>query len=100
MALHPSGAFAGQLVQFGDAFDNAPAQRLLGYLAKPDGAGPFPAVIVMHGCDGFNPRMPLVAERLKSWGYVALAIEASDLGAARMHAPAGCSINHSTPMPV
>jgi hypothetical protein len=47
MALRPSGVLAGQLVQFGDAFGNAPAQRLLGYLAKPDGAGPFPAVIVM-----------------------------------------------------
>jgi dienelactone hydrolase len=76
MALYASGAGAGQLVQL----DSKPAETtstkpLLGYLAKPDGAGPFPAVVVLHGCNGFSPAMPTMADRLRSWGYVALAID-------------------------
>jgi hypothetical protein len=29
-----------------------PGDRIQGDLAKPDGAGPFPAAIVLHGCAG------------------------------------------------
>ena len=29
-----------------------PSIRLTGYLAKPVGKGPFPAVVLMHGCSG------------------------------------------------
>ena len=25
-----------------------------GYLAKPEGNGPFPAIVVLHGCDGLH----------------------------------------------
>jgi len=50
-------------------------QPLLGYLARPDLPGRLPAVVVLHGCDGFHPNMPLWAARLRSWGYVALAID-------------------------
>ncbi len=28
--------------------------RIQGYLAKPDGAGPFPTVIGLHGCAGMD----------------------------------------------
>jgi dienelactone hydrolase len=28
--------------------------RIQGYLAKPDGAGPFPAVVGLHGCAGMH----------------------------------------------
>ena len=75
VALHASSAAAAQLVQVDAVAVNTRAEPLLGYLAKPDGAGPFPAVIVLHGCNGFSPTMPTVAERLRSWGYVALAID-------------------------
>jgi len=49
-------------------------QPLLGYLARPDLPGRLPAVVVLHGCDGYHPGMPLWAARLRSWGYVGLAI--------------------------
>jgi dienelactone hydrolase len=76
IALHASDAVAGQLVQFDAiAFEKTSATTLVGYLAKPDGAGPFPAVIVLHGCNGFSAAMPAIADRLRSWGYVALAID-------------------------
>jgi dienelactone hydrolase len=48
---------------------------LLGYLARPDMPGRHPAVIVLHGCGGFGTGYPVVADVLKSYGYVALAID-------------------------
>jgi len=39
------------------AFDT----EVSGYLFKPEGAGPFPAVILIHGCNGLDwsrPRQP------------------------------------------
>jgi dienelactone hydrolase len=47
----------------------------LGYLARPDAIGRLPAVVVLHGCDGFHSNMPTWAMHLRSWGYVALAID-------------------------
>jgi dienelactone hydrolase len=38
----------------------------------PAGKGPFPAVIVLHGCSGLGDRTLLWAGRLNSWGYAAL----------------------------
>src|SRR6185312_14317197 len=75
MALHAGDAEAGQLVQFGHTSEKASSQKLLGYLVKPDGRGPFPAVVILHGCSGFSSVYAITAERLKSWGYVALAVD-------------------------
>lgn len=41
-------------------------------IAKPDGAGPFPAVIVLHDCGGVASKDKDWAKRLASWGYVAI----------------------------
>jgi dienelactone hydrolase len=35
----------------------------------------FPAVVLLHGCEGFGPRETHWADRLRSWGYVALAVD-------------------------
>jgi dienelactone hydrolase len=67
-------AAAAQLVQFSAPAGTA-STKLLGYLAKPGGAGPFPAVVILHGCGGLLAQNILMAERLKSWGYVGLAID-------------------------
>jgi dienelactone hydrolase len=48
---------------------------LLGYLAQPDMPGRHPAVVVLHGCGGFGPANVMAADVLKSYGYVALAID-------------------------
>jgi dienelactone hydrolase len=29
-----------------------PGDRIQGHLAKPEGAGPFPAIVGLHGCGG------------------------------------------------
>src|SRR5271170_6690672 len=53
-----------------------PASRpLSGRLALPAGAGPFPAMIVLHGCDGIVQRDRDWAVRLTGWGYAALVLD-------------------------
>src|SRR5258708_3644523 len=48
---------------------------LLGFLARPSGPGRFPAVILLHGCFGFDAHDISAAATLKSWGYVGLALD-------------------------
>jgi dienelactone hydrolase len=49
--------------------------RLVGYMTRPAGPGPFPAVVLLHGCGGFHSNMISWADRLSRFGYVALAID-------------------------
>jgi dienelactone hydrolase len=53
-----------------------PGDGIQGYLAKPEGAGPFPAVIGLHGCAGMSDttKRKLVDE-LVGWGYVVLLVD-------------------------
>lgn len=44
-----------------------------GYLAQPDGDGPFPALLVMHENRGLNPYIEDVARRAAVAGFLALA---------------------------
>ena len=44
-----------------------------GYLVRPSGAGPFPAVLVIHENRGLNPYIEDVARRAAVAGFVALA---------------------------
>ena len=46
---------------------------LRGYLVQPSGAGPFPAVLVVHENRGLNPYIEDVARRLATEGFLALA---------------------------
>jgi dienelactone hydrolase len=46
------------------------------YLSKPDGSGPFPAVVYLHGCGGLtNGTRHRVADLMTGWGYVVLAVD-------------------------
>ena len=84
--LGVGAAEAGTLVEFPNLPDRAPA-KLLGYLARPDtglsailggqnnGIGRYPAVVVLHGCGGFSSHAAEIADRMGSWGYVALAVD-------------------------
>ena len=38
----------------GEMPTGAPATTIEGYLSQPDGSGPFPAVVYLHGCDGLS----------------------------------------------
>ena len=50
--------------------------RVQGYLARPDGAGPFPAVVGLHGCAGMHDTTrQKLADHLVAWGYVILLVD-------------------------
>jgi dienelactone hydrolase len=50
--------------------------RIQGYLAKPEGAGPFPAVIGLHGCAGMpDATKQKLVDELVAWGYVVLLVD-------------------------
>lgn len=49
---------------------------LLGYLSRPRGDGPFPAVVLLHGCEGMRLSVKdLWPKRLAAWGYVVLVVD-------------------------
>ncbi len=53
-----------------------PGDRIQGYLAKPEGAGPFPAVVGLHGCGGMDDTTKQeLADQLVAWGYVVLLVD-------------------------
>jgi dienelactone hydrolase len=50
----------------------APAATLTAAIYKPSGAGPFPAVVVLHHCAGIDGDLHAWARRLASEGYVTI----------------------------
>jgi len=51
-------------------------QMLTGKLIKPNGDGPFPAVVMLHGASGPSEKVYLPwAKRLRRWGYVTLRVD-------------------------
>jgi dienelactone hydrolase len=42
--------------------------RLTGYVYRPEGNGPFPAVVALHSCDGLAGRGTPIAPRYSEWG--------------------------------
>jgi len=55
---------------------SAPGTTIEAYLSKPDGNGPFPAVVYLHGCNGLsNIVRQRMAELITGWGYVALVVD-------------------------
>lgn len=54
----------------------SPGDRIQGDLAKPQGAGPFPAVIVLHGCAGMHEATKQkLADELVGWSYAVLLVD-------------------------
>lgn len=52
-----------------------PSIPLTGFLAKPEGNGPFPAVVLMHTCAGITEHEESWSDRLVAWGYVVLTVD-------------------------
>lgn len=44
-----------------------------GWVYKPAGNGPFPAIVLVHSCAGTNTHTDAWGKRLVSWGYLVLA---------------------------
>jgi dienelactone hydrolase len=63
---------ADELVNFASAGQGDPIQ---GYLSRPKGTGPFPAVVLLHTCLGLPAERASIGERIAAWGYVALFVD-------------------------
>jgi dienelactone hydrolase len=46
-----------------------------GYLSRPKGKGPFPAVVLLHSCLGLPSNRREIGDTLASWGYAALFVD-------------------------
>ena len=55
------------------SYPGADGTELMGYLALPEGSGPFPGVIVIQEWWGLNDHIKDVTDRFAAAGYVALA---------------------------
>jgi dienelactone hydrolase len=74
-----SPVFAEALVKFASAAPHAQVEGrsdlIQGYLTKPKGAGPFPAVVLLHSCLGLPAGRRSMADTFAGWGYVALFVD-------------------------
>jgi dienelactone hydrolase len=52
-----------------------PGAAIEGYLTKPSGHGPFPAVVLLHSCLGLPPDRSAIGKTIANWGYVALFVD-------------------------
>ena len=52
-----------------------PGAAIEGYLTKPSGDGPFPAVVLLHSCLGLPPDRSAIGNMIAGWGYVALFVD-------------------------
>ena len=68
-----AGGCAGS-ISFESATPKAP-ERVEGRLVTPDGPGPFPALVLLHGSDGVSPQVYAWARWLADRGYVAFVVD-------------------------
>jgi dienelactone hydrolase len=76
-ALLASALAAGcssSLVRFPNATPNRPLS-VSGWLSRPDGRAPFPAVVLLHGCHGVSASTHDWARWFRDRGYVALIVD-------------------------
>ncbi|MBB4288858.1 dienelactone hydrolase [Rhizobium leguminosarum] len=60
----------------GEILSQPQGTPLLGYLSRPEGDGPFPAVVLLHGCEGMRLSIKeLWPQRLVAWGYAVLVVD-------------------------
>ncbi len=77
----PTAVVSGTVSPDDPAIESGPIQfpgegaTLLGYLARPKGARPFPVVLVCHENRGLTAYIQDVTRRLAKAGYVALAVD-------------------------
>jgi dienelactone hydrolase len=52
-----------------------PSVSLTGYLARPAGEEPRPAIVLLHPCFGISKAEEMWSDRLVGWGYVVLSVD-------------------------
>ena len=75
-AVYPPTPFkVKRAEELGIELESKIGETIAGYLDKPDGEGPFPAIILMHGCGGMGRWNGIWSRRLVEWGYVVLEMD-------------------------
>lgn len=88
-----SATAAGGTVQASDLKFAGPASDLLGYMARPSGAGPFPGIVIIHENRGLNEHTKDIARRYAAEGFVGLAVDlVSRAGGSKSDASANTGI--------
>ncbi len=60
----------------GETLTSKPGEAIEAWLSRPDGPGPFPAIVVLHGCSGLRPASRAAdAAQFTGWGYVVLVVD-------------------------
>src|SRR5215475_2567979 len=69
------GSASAQSVRFPSvAVGSSPAgPEITGWMYRPSGAGPFPALVLAHPCNGVSEHTSVWGKLLASWGYVVVA---------------------------
>src|SRR5512135_2583105 len=62
-------------IQTGTISFQSGKSTLEAYFARPEGMGPFPAVVVIHEIFGLNDNIRDIARRFANEGYIALAVD-------------------------
>ncbi len=77
VGLASAAPAAEELVTFNSAAPRGQAggTAIRGYLAKPKGGGPFPAVVLLHSCLGLPSNRRAIEAALAAEGYVALFVD-------------------------
>src|SRR5688572_3656011 len=76
-ALAAAGLAAGcavSAVRFPNVTPGAP-RPITGWLSRPNGVGPFPAVLLLHGCHGVSASTHDWARWFRGQGYAALVVD-------------------------
>jgi len=68
------GAGCAGTTSFENVTPKAP-ELVEGRLVKPGGPGPFPALVLLHGCHGVSPQVHAWARWLADRGYVAFVVD-------------------------
>jgi len=86
-------AYAGESVTFKGTNKKGEPFMLKGILTKPQGQGPFPAIVMLSGGRGFHDAHNKWIERFVSWGYVTLQVDSlSSRGLSDVFGPFGFAI--------
>ena len=70
-----TGTVASEVVHFAGPSIAGSTVELAGRLMKPAGAGPFPALVLLHGCDGTDLASDTLVRAFGGWGYVLLELD-------------------------
>lgn len=57
------------------AYERGPPVTLVGDLQFPEGEGPFPVVVIAHGCNGPTGNEDAWAAVLREWGYASFVLD-------------------------